>query len=205
MRRSSVVLLVMLSACAGAPVKPQRLTPGDYSYAVKYGTWLIDRQMRQAKVQGLSVALIDDQKVVWAQGFGLADRDAGLPATAETVYRIGTISELFTVTAALQLADEGKLVLDRPLCDYVPEFAMRSRFPNTPPVTLWQLMTEHSGLPAVHLRWRSPSLLGLRSRAPGRARAPSQGTQVKGTLTKGTPLSQERLPAEPLMDAIAGP
>ena len=61
---------------------------------------------------GLSIAIVDDQGIVWAQGFGYADAAEKVPATPETVYRIGSISKLFTVMATMQLAKQGKIDVD---------------------------------------------------------------------------------------------
>jgi CubicO group peptidase (beta-lactamase class C family) len=63
---------------------------------------------------GVSIAIVDDQKIVWSQGFGYADVKNNLPATSETVYRIGSISKLFTVMASMQLAEQGKIDIDQP-------------------------------------------------------------------------------------------
>ena len=62
----------------------------------------------------LSIALVDDQRIVWARGFGFSDRARRVPATAETVYRVGSVSKLFTDTAVMRLVEEGRLDLDAP-------------------------------------------------------------------------------------------
>ncbi|HJV87737.1 MAG TPA: serine hydrolase domain-containing protein [Noviherbaspirillum sp.] len=112
---------------------------------------LIRVQMRKQKVTGLSIALVDNQDIVWAEGFGFADKSDGIPATAETVYRAGSITRLFTVMAAMQLAEQGRLDIDQPLQTWLPQFAMRSRFAPAP-ITPRMLMSHHSGLPADYLR-----------------------------------------------------
>lgn len=104
--------------------------------------------MQDKRVMGVSIAIVDNQKIVWAQGFGFADEKNKVPATAETVYRLGSISKLFTVMAALQLAERKKVDIDQPLKTYLPQFTVRSRFPDSDPITLRTMMTHHSGLPA---------------------------------------------------------
>ena len=66
------VSVIALSACSTPPQKPAGLARGDYTYTREYITWLIEQEMRDADVTGLSIALVDDQQVVWAQGFGYA-------------------------------------------------------------------------------------------------------------------------------------
>ena len=82
----------------------------------------IEREMAEKQIPGLSIALVDDQKTVWAQGFGLADSQSNKPATAATVYRIGSVSKLFTDIAIMQLVERGELNLDAPVSEYLPNF-----------------------------------------------------------------------------------
>ena len=68
----------------------------DYAAIVAALKPFIEREMAEKGLPALSIAIIDDQQVVWAQGFGTADPHAAKAATAETVYRIGSVSKLFT-------------------------------------------------------------------------------------------------------------
>src|SRR5207245_2179914 len=74
---------------AAATVPPAK----EYEAAVQALEPFIARQVADKGLPALSVALVDDQHVVWARGFGLADPKAKKPATAETVYRVGSISK----------------------------------------------------------------------------------------------------------------
>jgi CubicO group peptidase (beta-lactamase class C family) len=147
-----VSALGMLAGCAGMPKHPENISRGDYSFTKERICWLIDREMKKNDVTGLSIAIVDDQKVVWAQGFGFADKANKVPATPETVYRVGSISKLFTATAVMQLAEQGKLDIDKPLASYLPEFSIKSRFPDAAPITPRSIMTHHSGLPSDLLK-----------------------------------------------------
>ncbi|MDY0281960.1 MAG: serine hydrolase domain-containing protein [Salinivirgaceae bacterium] len=108
--------------------------------------------MKKNDVTGLSIALVYDQKVVWSEGFGYADKVGNVPATPETVYRVGSISKLFTATAVMQLAEQGIIDIDKPLQSYLPEFSIKSRFTDTGPITPRSIMTHHSGLPSELLK-----------------------------------------------------
>lgn len=148
-----IIISVILSGCATAPpLRPAMLVPGEYGYLKEHMAWLIRKEMTQHNLQGLSIALVDDQQVVWAEGFGFADTAAKVPATADTVYRIGSVSKLFTTISALQLVEQGKLGLDSPLQNTIPDFSMRSRFSNAAPITLRSIMTHHSGIPSDYLK-----------------------------------------------------
>ncbi|OWW20080.1 serine hydrolase domain-containing protein [Noviherbaspirillum denitrificans] len=146
---SAVIALV---GCASAPTRPSAITRGDFEAARDYVSALIRHRMNAQGVTGLSVALVDDQRVVWAEGFGYADKERNIPATAETAYRAGSISKLFTATAAMQLAEQGRMDIDKPLRDYLPAFSIKTRFAGAAPITPRQLMTHHSGLPGDLIR-----------------------------------------------------
>ncbi len=150
--RAAVVLLVTgLLACSGSPRKPERLAAGDYGYARDYLAWFIERRMELEGLTGLSIALVDDQEIVWARGFGWADEQAGRPVTGRTLFRIGSITKLFTAVAVMQLVERGEVELDAPLARYLPDFSIGSRFPQTGPITVRQILTHHAGLPSNYL------------------------------------------------------
>ena len=87
----------------------------DYSATIEQITTLIEQRLQEDEVTGLSIALVDGQDVVWAQGFGYADWENGIEATAETIYEIGSISKTMAGTAIMQLAEEGLVDIDQPL------------------------------------------------------------------------------------------
>lgn len=155
-----VISIIALSACSTPPLKPINAARGDYTYTKEYITWLIEHEMANADVTGLSIALVDDQQVVWEQGFGYADKQAKIKATPDTVYHLGSIAKVFTATAAMQLAEQDKLNIDQPLRKYLPEFSIKSRVGDINRITPRNIMTHHAGLPCnwVH---------GMSERHPG--------------------------------------
>ena len=94
---------------------------------------------------GLSIAIVHDQTLVWARGFGVADAETARPATPDTLYRIGSITKLFTATAVMQLRDAGKIRLDDPLATYLPWFEIARAGGKA--ITVRHLITHTSGLP----------------------------------------------------------
>jgi CubicO group peptidase (beta-lactamase class C family) len=97
---------------------------------------VVREEMREWEMEGVAVALIDDQRIVYAAGFGEAKRDS--------VFRVGSVSKLFNAVAAMQLVEAGKLDLDAPL---PAELLPLNPYLDTPPVTLRQLLSHRSGLP----------------------------------------------------------
>jgi CubicO group peptidase (beta-lactamase class C family) len=146
-----VLIILIPVGCATAPKKPIDIRKEGYAYIKKYISSLIRREMEKHHVQGLSIALVDDQQVVWAQGFGYADVKKKIPATPETVYPAGSIAKLFTIIAALQLAEQNRINLDQPIQVYLPQFSTKTRFPDAGPITPRSIMTHHSGLPSDRL------------------------------------------------------
>ncbi len=144
--------VILLSGCTGAPPRPTDITRNDYGPAKQYLSAIIKQDMAKHDVKGLSIALIDDQEVVWTEGFGYADVANQVPATADTVYRIGSISKVVTATEIMRLAEQGKVDLDKAVTVYVPEFSIHNRFPHSKPITLRALLAHHSGLPSDVLK-----------------------------------------------------
>jgi len=106
----------------------------------------IEQHIAHRDVPGLSIAVVYDQEIVWSKGYGYSDLATKTPATPATVYRIGSISKLFTSTAILQLRDQGKLRLDDPVSLHLPWFTVPNPFPQAPEITIRQLLTHTSGL-----------------------------------------------------------
>ena len=109
-------------------------------------------------VPGVAVAVVRDQELAWAEGFGLADIATKRAMTPDALFGVASISKTFTALAIMQLRDEGKLSLDDPLLKFIPEFEVATcRYGRLEDVTLRRLLTHLSGLvgesPTPH--WRS--------------------------------------------------
>lgn len=143
---------LLLAACATPPPVAESNVRGDYRHTKNYLSWLVEREMSDNEITGISIALVDDQQVIWQKGFGYADLANDIPATPETIYRAGSIAKVFTAAAAMQLAEQGKINIDQPLRAALPEFSIKTRFPNAGPVTPRNVMTHHSGLPSNFFR-----------------------------------------------------
>jgi CubicO group peptidase (beta-lactamase class C family)/D-alanyl-D-alanine dipeptidase len=105
---------------------------------------MILREMADKHLPAISLVLVDGQEIVWARGFGLARPRDSVAATAATIYRVGSVSKLFTDIALLRLVEQGRLDLDAPITRYLPDFHPANRFGGA--ITLRQLMTHHAGL-----------------------------------------------------------
>lgn len=104
----------------------------------------LDRWRAEHDIPGASVAVVDRDGIVYADGQGMSDVDARTPATAETRYPFASVSKLATAMAVLQLVDEGQLSVDDEIREYVDFWA------DVPgdPITIEELLTHSSGMPA---------------------------------------------------------
>lgn len=141
----------LLPGCAGPPGGRRMAAHDDYAAALADLRAAIPEEMAAAKVPGLSIAVQVGRRMPWAEGFGYADREAGVRASATTRYRAGSITKVLTATAVMQLAEAGRLAIDAPLGQALPGFSIRSRTPDASPITLRRLMTHHAGLPSERI------------------------------------------------------
>jgi CubicO group peptidase (beta-lactamase class C family) len=127
----------------------------DYSTTIEQITALIEQSMQENQVTGLSIALVDGQHVVWAKGFGYADKENNVKATTETIYEIGSVSKTITAVAVMHAQDKGLLDIDRPLTEYLPKFSILPPLGFDPepdnPITIRTMLTHHSGIPGNFL------------------------------------------------------
>ena len=143
--------------CHVQPPAPPAIPKGDYGAIIRYLQARIPKDLARENVPGLSIALVNGQELIWARGFGLADKAQGVPVTANTAFRAGGISKLLTATAAMQLVEQQRLGLDAPIQQTLREFYVRSRFHTDQAaadrdITLRRLLSHQSGLPSEHLR-----------------------------------------------------
>ena len=80
----------------------------------------INEQMRQRHIPSLSLAVVKDGKVVKARGYGFANLEHKVPATADTVYNLGSIGKQFTATGIMMLVQRGNVNLDEKVSHYLP-------------------------------------------------------------------------------------
>ena len=132
--------LVMMSAVAvGAE-------PLDIATVIKRFEPIVASELARDISPGFSVAWIVDGKTVHASGYGFADKAKKTPATADTIYRAGSISKLFNALAAMQLVEKGALDLDAPIQQALPNFHIVVPFEDAGPITIRQLLCHRSGM-----------------------------------------------------------
>jgi CubicO group peptidase (beta-lactamase class C family) len=137
-------LLASVLALAGIAIRS--VSAADYSGALTEFQNTIEVELSRGIIRGVSVALVQDQEILLAKGFGFADKQRRIPAQADTIYRAGSISKLFTALAAMQLAERGALDIDQPVTRWLPEFRIVNPSEDGQMFTLRQLMCHRSGM-----------------------------------------------------------
>ncbi|MGW4210837.1 serine hydrolase domain-containing protein [Lentzea sp. NPDC004789] len=115
----------------------------------------VRREMAARGVPGLALAVVAPDRPMWTAGFGTTAVGEGAPVTGRTLFRIASVTKVFTGVALLRLVEQGVLSLDAPVVDHVPE--LRLRTPGTAErITLRMLLSHTSGLPegSIERPWR---------------------------------------------------
>lgn len=112
----------------------------------------ISEVMKEWKVPGLAIAVVQDGKIILSQGYGLRDVKNNLPVTPKTLFAIGSITKSFTVTGLGILNDQGKLDWDKPAREYLPTFRLYDPVASEH-MTARDLVTHRSGLPRHDFLW----------------------------------------------------
>ncbi len=110
------------------------------------------RVLKTWHAAGFAVAVIEKNKVVYAKGFGYRDIKNKLPVTPNTLFAIGSCSKAFTVTLIGKLQQDGKLDIDKPVTNYLPELKFYNDAMNNT-ITLRDMMSHRTGLPRHDLSW----------------------------------------------------
>ncbi len=139
MLRSTVALLALTLQLVQAPA-PGRKPAAAPSFAATI-EGIVAGAMRDGRTPGVSVAVARGGRIVYAKGYGLANVELNVPATVDTVYRIGSITKQFTASAVMQLVEDGKLSLDDPIEKFLPDFPVRGRR-----ITIRHLLNHTSGI-----------------------------------------------------------
>ncbi len=107
----------------------------------------IERLVEEGTDPSLAVAVARDGKVIWEEGFGLADRAQNIAATENTVYNLGSVSKPLTATGLMVLVEQGLIDLDRPVNDYLGDSAIHACVGDASEATVRKLSDHTAGLP----------------------------------------------------------
>jgi len=134
-------------AFASPPKPPTDIELGDYSSVNTYINKLIRYWVDEEDVAGLSLVVVNDNKISLEKGFGYSNIEHEQLATSDTIYRVGAISGIFTVSLILRLTELGEIQLDDDIKKYLPELRFQYYDNRQYKITIRHLLTHHAGLP----------------------------------------------------------
>ena len=105
----------------------------------------IRKYMREGKVPGLAISIIQEGGIIYSKGFGARDLEMGLPMTPQTLIGVGSITKSFTAMAIMKLVEAGKLAIEDAVAKYLPS----PPFSNHPEIQIQHLLSHSSGIPAI--------------------------------------------------------
>lgn len=108
---------------------------------------MVAAELARRRVGSVTVGVVAGKELIWSKSYGDADMEKKIAADTDTVYRIGSVTKMFTALMLEQLVEAGKVHLSDPVEKYFPEVNMvKGRFADAPPITFMQLATHTSGL-----------------------------------------------------------
>lgn len=130
-----------------APAAPSPQAAAMQPHFVKLDEF-IARHLKETGAPGLTLALSNRAGLIRVSTYGFADAKAGLRVVPETMFEIGSISKSFVGLALMQLHEEGKLDLNKPIVDYLPWLKINTKFE---PITTHHILSHTAALPGVPL------------------------------------------------------
>ena len=131
----SCSLFLTLTLSLWAQARPRDVSRPDFSSVRK----MIQEQIANKGTPSMSVAVARNGKILWEEGFGLADRENRVQATEHTMYYTASVTKLFTATALMILQEQKQINLDYPVNEYLGAAKLSSPAWNPDEATLRQV------------------------------------------------------------------
>src|SRR5262247_1376237 len=117
---------------------------------------IIEQVMKERSIPGFAIAVVHNQKVVYAAGFGLRNlQNKNDKITPQSLFHMASITKPFVATSVMQLVEKGKIDLDAPVVKYLPYFRLNDE--RYAAITVRQMLSHLSGMPDVRdYEWDKP-------------------------------------------------
>ncbi len=140
----------MASACSVEP------TPGSLEWRLDRLVEQLEQQRQALHIPGMAIAVVKNDEVVLAHGFGVTNIETETPVTPETIFAIGSSTKAFTATIVGMLVDEGHMDWDNAITDYLPYFTMDIESENeNAEVVIRDLLCHRTGFVRMGILWAS--------------------------------------------------
>lgn len=146
----SLTLVVSISAVSLPPVgyaqtSAQTQSSNDLARQLQTIEEKVEARRKELGIPGMSLAIVSDDRIIYAKGLGYKDFEKQVPVTADTQFAIGSATKAFTALSVLMTQDEGKLSLDDSPKKYLPYFKMKDAETDAR-ITVRDLLSHSSGL-----------------------------------------------------------
>lgn len=166
-QRALLVLALAFAACSAprsappparaadpvAPVAAEEALAPELARRLEALAADLEEERAALHLPGLALAIVQDDRVIFARGFGEADVDAQRAVTPETLFAIGSTTKAFTATLVGMLADEGKLAFDDPITKHIPWFVLPIDGEEDEQVTFRDLLAHRTGFARMDVLW----------------------------------------------------
>lgn len=125
--------------------QPWPVAPADAPRTIEQLRARVGAVLEREGVPGVGIALVDREGVIWAGGVGVASLESRVPVDGDTVFRVASITKSIVALGAVRLAEQGRLDLDRPLAQVIPDVAIDNAWERVAPVTLAHALEHTAG------------------------------------------------------------
>jgi CubicO group peptidase (beta-lactamase class C family) len=174
----ALLTLAVLLPSVSAGALPTRNSPTDFAAIDAY----VDAQMRDLRIPGLALAIVEGDRIVHLKGFGIAGPD-GRAVTPQTPFQLASLVKPMTGVAIMQLVEAGKIDLDAPVQRYLPWFRVADEAASAQ-ITVRHLLYHTSGLPGT---------LGMEYALSGDARSNALEMRARAALGTAQPAGRRVL------------
>jgi len=156
MKKLILVLLLAITLLAGCSAPAAPVIDTDLQQKLDLLMEKLEQQRQTLHVPGMAIAVVKDDELILAHGFGMANIEKETPVTADTIFAIGSSTKSFTSTVIGILVDEGKMDWDDPVTKYLPYFQMNVESDNeSAEITLRDALSHRTGFTRMGLLFAS--------------------------------------------------
>jgi CubicO group peptidase (beta-lactamase class C family) len=112
-----LISILLLAVCVSSVPAGKAQSEKEQSVFAQIEKAALD-ELKQANIPGAALAIVSGDKIVFAKGFGVASVETGAPVTPDTLFRIGSVTKMFTATVLVTLAEQRKIKLNEPVGNY---------------------------------------------------------------------------------------
>jgi CubicO group peptidase (beta-lactamase class C family) len=144
MKKALVLSLLVTLVSTSFSFAQQANAPSEAAFKASYDAYIRNVLQRIPDIPGVAVVVVKDDKPIFMNTYGYADRESGKKADTDTLFYIASLTKSFTALTAMLLDREGKIKIDDPITKYADGITFKNQIPEK--VTIRNLLTHTSGL-----------------------------------------------------------